>query len=141
MLNRQHIGILDEQLQLAQESREDEILSDELDLRLDVLLSHSDVSPDARAHLREILKHYAKNPHPFRACVRDNMKRFGPGQTEKVCATVKDMIKGTHKWRNSGGGALAAASPEITDELEQILLSIDEDALDSIVMEASYARS
>lgn len=126
----------DASLLLAQQEREDRVLTREIDGRLDVLLSHADVSPEARGHLRELLKHYAKMPHPFRACVRDNMKRFGPGRTEKVCATLKDMIRGTHNWRNHDG---VAASVEITDEVEQILLSIPEDALDKIVMEVSHA--
>lgn len=127
---------MDTALLSAQEARDDALLGEEIDSRLDVLLSHSDVSPEARGHLRGILKHYAKNPHPFRACVRDNMKRFGPGRTEKVCATLKDMIRGTHTWRH-GETHMAAALPEISQEIETVLLSIPDDALDRIVMEVS----
>lgn len=122
---------MDAVLLSAQQAREDTLLSEEIDRRLDVLLSHQDVSPEARGHLRKLLKHYAQEPHPFRSCVRDNMKRFGPGRTEKVCATVKDMIRGTHTWRSVEASDL----PEIDTEIESILLSIPDDALDKIVME------
>lgn len=122
-----------EDLRLAQQEREDRVLLAEIDARLDVLLSHADVSPQARNQLRQLLKHYAKNPHPFRACVRDNMKRFGPGRTERICATVKDMIRGTHKWRDGGGG-IAASAPEIGEEATKILLSLPDDELDKIVL-------
>jgi hypothetical protein len=118
----------------AQEARDNQILEDLIDERLEVLLSHADVSPAARAQLRKLLAFYAKKPHPFRACVRDNMKRFGPGRTERVCATVKDMIRGTHKWRSTERKAVAA-SPQVTEEIEQILLSVPDEALDQIVME------
>jgi hypothetical protein len=79
------------------------------------------VSPTARVKLRGILKKYAKDPHPFRACVRDNMKRFGPGRTEAVCATLKDTIKGTTKWRN--GGAHTSESDLVVDA--DVLLALD----------------
>lgn len=32
-------------------------------------------------------------------CVRDNTKRFGPDRAARVCATLKDIIWGTSKWR------------------------------------------
>lgn len=127
----------DAQLLLAQRAREDALLDEEIDRRLDVLLSAADVGPDARAHLRGLLKHYAKSPHPFRECVRDNLKRFGPGRTEKVCATLKDMIRGTTRWRNDS--IMASNSPEITEEVEMILLSIPEDDLDRLFLEISRA--
>ena len=126
----------DIQLAQAQAARENRLLEEEIDRRLDVILSADDVGPDARAHLRGLLSHYAKSPHPFRECVRDNLKRFGPGRTEKVCATLKDMIRGTTRWRNDSG-IVASATPEITAEIEAVLLSIPEDALDRIVMEVS----
>ena len=129
--------MIDEQVLLAQQNREDRLLEEEIDRRLDVYLSSADVGPDARAHLRGILKHYAKSPHPFRACVRDNMKRFGPGRTEKVCATLKDMIRGTTRWRHGNEGVAAA---QLDEDMEKILLAIPDDALDMIVTEVSHAR-
>lgn len=76
-------------------------LSDQIDQVVDrITFAEADsVGPDARSKLKGILKHYAKDPHPFRACVTDNMKRFGPGRTEAVCATLKDIIRGTTRWR------------------------------------------
>jgi hypothetical protein len=131
-------AVSDAVLTQARAKRDDLLLDEEIDRRLDILFSAKDVGPEAREHLKGILKHYAKNPHPFRACMKDNMKRFGPGRTEKVCATLKDMIRGTTKWRHGGHGHVAAS--EVTEEVEQILLSLPEDALDKIVMEVSNAR-
>lgn len=58
----------------------------------------ANVSPEDRKKLHGIIEHYRKEPHPFRACVKDNRKRFGPG-TEAVCATIKDIIEGNTFWR------------------------------------------
>ena len=127
----------DAALLAAQQARQEVLLSQEIDRRLDVLLSSKTVGPEARAQLRELLKHYAKNPHPFRACVRDNMKRFGPGRTEKVCATLKDMIRGTTRWRNSDG--VAASAPEISEDVETLLLSIPDDDLEKLMLEVGRA--
>lgn len=127
------------ELSEAQQQRADVLLTEEIDRRLDVLLSAKDVGPDARAHLRNLLKFYAKKPHPFRACVRDNMKRFGPDRTEKVCATLKDIIRGTTRWRHGSQAMHAAAPPEIPEEVATLILSLPDGALDEIVMEVSDA--
>jgi hypothetical protein len=123
----------------AQQQRRDELLDEELGTVLDRIFSEADtVGPDARHKLRGILKHYAKEPHPFRACVKDNMKRFGPGRTEAVCATLKDVIRGTTHWRGHPGadhgspGAIAASDNEpitLSDaERREILVGLsDED--------------
>ena len=50
----------DAQLLQAQEERIDALLLADIDDRLDVLFSAADVSPEARAQLRALLKHYAK---------------------------------------------------------------------------------
>lgn len=106
-------------LREAQREREHELLFADLDRVLDRVFSEADtVSPEARHKLRGILRHYAKDPHPFRACVKDNMKRFGPGRTEAVCATLKDMIRGTTHWRghpaddHGSPGAIMASDQE-----------------------------
>jgi len=76
-------------------------VDEQIDAILTRIFSEADtVGPHAREKLSGILKHYAKDPHPFRSCVTDNMKRFGPGRTEKVCATLKDLIRGTTRWRH-----------------------------------------
>lgn len=126
--------IADPEVKAAQAAREERLLNDFIDERLDVLLSHEDVSPRERTMLRNLLKHYAKMAHPFRACVRDNMKRFGPGRTEKICATIKDMIAGTHRWRS----VETSDAPDLSERMEEILMAIDDDDLEMIVMEAAH---
>ena len=59
------------------------------------------VTPANRAKINPIVKHYGKMAHPFTACVRDNRKRFGD-RAERVCAVVKDLARGTTKWRKGG---------------------------------------
>lgn len=86
---------------LTEEEIESLMASVEDDDAFDLELSAKTVGPEARQKLRKLLKFYAQKPHPFTACVRDNRKRFGSG-TEAVCATLKDIIRGTTKWRNGG---------------------------------------
>lgn len=89
---------------------------DRIELALDrLLLSAKTTGPHARYKLRFLLRYYAKKPHPFRACVRDNMKRFGPGRTEAYCATIKDIIRGTTHWR--GHPALDHGAPGVASSM------------------------
>jgi hypothetical protein len=100
-----------------------------LDLEIDKMISDriakanlaAPISPGARFKLRNILKKYARSAHPFRDCVKDNMKRFGPGRTEALCATLKDTIKGNKNWRNGGGGV--GTSEAIIDG--DVLIALD----------------
>ena len=127
----------DKELTEAQEAREDLIFSAHIEDHLDVLLAAKTVSPQARARLAGLLKYYAKKKHPFRACVKDNMKRFGPGRTEKVCATLKDLMMGTTKWRNNKGLAGSDNYSDnyvISDEVADLLLSISNEDLEDIIM-------
>lgn len=99
--------------------RFDQVLDSRFDMKLNELLAQDEanfaaggasaqtggtvkqyqtVGPAAREKLKGILKHYAKMPKPFDACVRDNRKRFG-ARAEAVCAVLKDIIRGTTKWR------------------------------------------
>lgn len=93
--------------QAARSERGDASLELAIDVVLDRLedartnLSNADrVGPAAREKLKGILKKYAKSAHPFADCVRDNRKRFGT-RAENVCAVVKDIIRGTTKWRGN----------------------------------------
>jgi hypothetical protein len=54
-------------------------------------------------------------------CVKDNLGRFGPGRTEAVCATLKDVIKGNKNWRK--GGANTSESDAVIDA--DVLLALD----------------
>lgn len=105
----------------AQEIR----LNAELDALLDQKLvgMAAPISPHAKFKLRDILKHYAKMPHPFRACVKDNLKRFGPGRVEAVCATLKDTIVGNKNWRKGGGHSKLSEEDLAIDS--EILLALD----------------
>jgi hypothetical protein len=128
-------------LAAARAAREDRLLDEAIDASLGVLFSEADtVGPHQRHQLRGLLRYYAKMAHPFRQCVRDNTKRFGPGAVDKVCATLKDIIRGTTHWRghpaldHGAPGAVAASAtpPEIDDELAEILLSIPTERIDRL---------
>ena len=116
-------------------------IEDRVDRAADLVLSNADrVGPDARKNLKPLLRHYAKMAHPFRACVRDNRKRFGP-KAEAVCAVLKDIIRGTTHWRgktnpNDHGvapGILAAEdTPVIDEDTADLLLSLTDDDLDRL---------
>jgi hypothetical protein len=64
------------------------------------------------------------------------MKRFGPGRTERVCATLKDLIRGTTKWRNTSGFA-GAEFLEMDQETEALLLSIEDEDLEGLMAEVT----
>lgn len=123
-------------LQQARMAREDRLLDGAIENVVGVIFSEADtVGPVQRHQLRGLLRYYAKMAHPFRACVRDNMKRFGPGRTEAVCATLKDIIRGTTHWRghpaldHGAPGAVAASVPEIDEGLEKLLLSLSDETI------------
>jgi hypothetical protein len=131
--------------QQALQRRQERELDTEINRRIDLIFSNESilfseadtVGPHQRHQLRGLLRHYAKQAHPFRACVKDNTKRFGPGAVEKVCATLKDLIRGTTHWRghpelDHGSPGVTASDddpPMIDEELGNLLLSIDEDKL------------
>src|SRR5690349_6191712 len=98
----------------------DKIIDAHIDQRLAAVKLAAPIAPGAKVKLRNILKKYAKSAYPFRECVRDNMKRFGPGRTEAVCATLKDEIKGRKNWR----GGSVKASDDITVDAD-VLLALD----------------
>lgn len=84
--------------------------------------------PEKYGPIRSLIKHYAKKPHPFRTCVRDNRKRFGP-RTERICAWIKDQIKGTTYWRGKEAAMVAHAREEgLTEaEIDQFILFSDDE--------------
>lgn len=149
----------DAQLLAAQRAREDRLLDQAIDQHLGVFFagvgaatpgaSEADtVGPNARHKLRGLLRYYAKQAHPFTACVHDNMKRFGPNRTERVCATMKDIIRGTTHWRghpeldHGDPGAIAASNsqpPVIDQEVADLLLSLSESDLEILFSDAREA--
>jgi hypothetical protein len=104
-----------------------------IDERLKAAKLAAPISTHAKVKLRGILKKYAKEEHPFRACVRDNMVRFGPGRTEAVCATLKDTIKGRKDWRKGGKAKLDG---EIDGEVLLALDAISEHDLQTVFLQA-----
>lgn len=125
----------------------DEILDESFETKLDELLAaeeahfaagmgssaatggtvkqYQTVSPQAKEKLKGILKHYAKDPHPFTACVRDNRKRFGD-RAENVCAVLKDIIRDTTKWR--GHPSMDKGSPGVSG-LSEDTTTLDEEVV------------
>lgn len=88
--------------------------------------------PEKFGPIRSILKHYAKSPHPFTQCVRDNKKRFGP-RTNQICAWVKDQIRGTTHWRGKESAFAEAMRQEGVpqNQIAQFLFDFDIDTLDN----------
>lgn len=128
------MNLLDNHLEAARDQRLDIMLDQLIDARLEGLMLNAKTTmanPKAMKRLAPLIKFYAKKPHPFTACVKDNRKRFGP-LTEKYCAVIVDIIHGgdTH-WRNGGSKTGRTVStgihasdeipPFITDEMVSLL--------------------
>jgi hypothetical protein len=107
-------------LEQAREERFDREIDAMIAERIKEAKLAAPISPAAKVKLRQILKKYAKEAHPFRACVKDNMKRFGPGRTEALCATLKDTIKGRKDWR---GKAMTSEVDAVIDG--DVILALD----------------
>lgn len=126
-------SISDLELVAAQQAREDQLLDDFLDDRLDVILSTKDVGLETRTKLHRLLKSYAKVSNPYRQCVLENMSHLGPGRTERLCMTLKKLVKDTAHWHKVSQGV--TASIELDEELEELILGIDDDDLEGLVGE------
>lgn len=60
----------------------------------------ANVSVADRKKLAPLLRHYASKPHPFTSCYRDQVKHgLSPGHAKRRCAVLKDLIRGTTRWR------------------------------------------
>ena len=60
----------------------------------------ANVTPADRKKLSGLLAHYAKMPHPFTACKKDQMSHgLSEEHANRRCAVIKDLIRGTTKWR------------------------------------------
>lgn len=93
-------------IKLASEKRKEVLLSNEIDKRLDLLLANYPrvtSNPRSMGYLRFLLRHYAKSPTPWRDCVKDNTKRFGPEKVKGLCGVLKDTIRQTTYWRGKKG--------------------------------------
>jgi hypothetical protein len=85
----------------AANERDEGLFMQEIDRRLDLLLSNYQgvtANPRSMGYLRFLLKYYAKKAHPWRECFKDNFKRFGP-KTRGLCGVLKDTIRQQTHWR------------------------------------------
>lgn len=102
-------------LALASEKRHEEILSEDIDRRLDLLLANYQkvtANPRSMGYLRFLLRHYAKSPTPWRSCFKDNAHRFGPEKTKALCGVLKDAIRQNTHWRHGApAGPHAKSAP------------------------------
>ena len=101
----------------------------------------ANVSAADMKKLRPLVAHYRKKKHPFRACVRDNRKRFGP-LTEKYCAIIKDLIHGSTKWRGKDKKLAEMSEEEIAEfqlshpdlhEFVAYMAEVDEEEIEEFV--------
>jgi len=105
-------------------------------------LAAADVGPHARKKLKGILDKYRKSATPFRDCKRDQIANGLPEKlANERCATLKDIIRGTTKWRKGPGKMHAsddlAISPcsLVDDDVAVLLDQVDTKALAEILAE------
>lgn len=128
----------------------DEELDEEIDEYLTVAFSNgfskgtANVSAKDMKRLSPLLRHYAKKPHPFRACVRDQIKHgLSKGHAERRCAVIKDLIHQSTKWRKGRKKKVNMSQDEVA---EFILHEVIDDEFVEWLMEMSeedmeeYAR-
>src|SRR3970040_1787503 len=84
--------------------QEDQDIEDYLNIALANGFSKGTANVSARdmVKLRGLLKHYAKKKHPFTSCFNDQIKHgLAKDHAAKRCAVLKDLIKGTTRWRST----------------------------------------
>lgn len=99
----------------ASDRRLERLLDDETDTVLRSLFANYQrvtANPRSMGYLRFLLKHYANQPHPWRACYKDNFKRFGP-KTAGLCGVLKDTIRQRTDWRGKGPRPTDVGSPGV----------------------------
>jgi hypothetical protein len=81
-------------------------LDEDIELYLNIALSNgfskgtANVSGRDMKKLKGLLAHYAKKKKPFTACYNDQIKHgLSSEHAKKRCAVLKDLIRGTTKWR------------------------------------------
>lgn len=90
----------------------------------------ANVSPSDRGKLAPLLAHYAGMAHPFTSCYRDQVKHgLSADHAKRRCAVLKDLIRGTTKWRVSKGAA--NADPPWDEETGAALDRIEKSAEDA----------
>lgn len=107
----------------ASQARVEKLAHEELDKRLDLLLDSVEfaenpgdhyhavtANPRSMGYLRFLLRHYAKSPHPWAQCYKDNFKRFGP-KTKGLCGVLKDTLRQNASWRGPHGAPHDVGAP------------------------------
>ena len=122
------------------------------------LFSAKTVGPEARKKLSPLLRFYAGKRHPFTSCIRDNTKRFGADRAQKTCAVLKDLIRGTTKWRGDERKKSLSEDPtpeevaefnalvdeiglELPEEQEEALLSLDDELIAAMLADSDDPTS
>lgn len=80
----------------------------------------ADVTPADRAKLSGLLKYYAAKAHPFTECQRDQIKHgLSEDHAARRCAVLKDIIRGTTKWRGNEAELTPTERAVLIEHLEQ----------------------
>lgn len=84
----------------ARRRRKQNALYAAMERSVEVALAQADVSPSDKKKLHGILKWMAKSPHPFTKCYKALLAHgWSEDRAKKTCATLKDVVRGTTKWR------------------------------------------
>lgn len=120
-----------------------------VEMAADILLAnYQRVTPKEKKQLHGLLKYYANKKHPFEACVRDNTKRFGKDRAERICAVLKDIIRGTTKWRGKNNprdvgrtkwamsevnmADVDMQAPVVSNRVANLILNLDDERMDRL---------
>lgn len=128
-------------LELARIRRDERALDFAIDEHVDARLRELKlaVTPTAKFKLGAVLKRYAKDPEPFKSCVRDNTKHLGPGRVEVICGALKDQIRKTGATPKTTSKAPAVGmsdAPLIDADVLLALDAVSEVDLQEIMLEA-----
>ncbi len=87
-----------------------------LDKAVDVALTQADVSPEDKKKLKGILKWMAKSPHPFTKCKKALLAHgWSEERANKTCAVLKDVQRGTTKWRKGAKMSISASNEDLAE--------------------------
>lgn len=79
------------------------------------------VTPENRAKVDPLVRHWMKEAHPFTACVAHLTPKKGAEAAKKICAVVKDMGERSTSWR-AGGKKEKVAENALVEEFSARLL-------------------
>jgi Putative phage serine protease XkdF len=95
----------------------------------------ANVSVKDRAKLKGLLAHYGGKAKPFTACKADQIKHgLSEDHANRRCAVLKDLIRGTTRWRSTGK---AEGDPDSAEVFE---FDVDPGWVDEFFSELSEIR-